>query len=56
VLGIILLYWEGGGTLYCSPLKHYSISLKVVGSMPNEVDGFNDLPNPSSRIMALGRL
>jgi hypothetical protein len=33
-------------------LRHYATSRKVAGLIPNEVDIFN-LPNPSSRIMAL---
>jgi hypothetical protein len=33
--------------------RHYVTSWKVAGSSPNEVDTFN-LPNPSSRTMALG--
>jgi hypothetical protein len=42
-----------GGTRYRSRLRHYATSRKVAGSIPNEVDFFN-LPNPSSRTMALG--
>jgi hypothetical protein len=34
-------------------LRHYAISRKVVGVGPDDVDFFN-LPNPSSRTMALG--
>jgi hypothetical protein len=34
-------------------LRHYATSWKVAGSSPDEVDLFN-LPNPSSRTMALG--
>jgi hypothetical protein len=34
-------------------LRHYATSRKVAGSNPYEVDFFN-LPNPSSRNMALG--
>jgi hypothetical protein len=34
---------------------HYATSRKVVGSIPDEVIGFFfNLPNPSSRTMALG--
>jgi hypothetical protein len=33
---------------------HYATSWKVMGSNPNEVIGFFDWPNPSSRTMALG--
>jgi hypothetical protein len=33
--------------------RHYATSGKVAGSSPDEVDFFN-LPNPSSRTMALG--
>jgi hypothetical protein len=35
-------------------LSHYARSRKVAGSIPDEVTGFFDLPNPSSRSMALG--
>jgi hypothetical protein len=34
-------------------LRHYATSLKVEGSIFDEVIGFFNLPNPSSRIMAL---
>jgi hypothetical protein len=34
-------------------LRHYATSQKVMGSSPDEV-GFFNLPNPSSRTMALG--
>jgi hypothetical protein len=34
-------------------ILHYATSRKVTGSSPDEVDFFN-LPNPSSRTMALG--
>jgi hypothetical protein len=43
------------GTRYRSGLRHYATSWKVAGSSPDEVD-FLNLPNPSSRTMALGRL
>jgi hypothetical protein len=35
-------------------LRHYATSRKVAGSSPDEVIGFFNCPNPSSRIMALG--
>jgi hypothetical protein len=35
-------------------LRHYSTSWKITGSIPDEVIGFFNLPNPSSRTMALG--
>jgi hypothetical protein len=41
------------GTLWRSCLRHYARSRKVAGSSLDEVDFFN-LPNTSSRIMALG--
>jgi hypothetical protein len=34
-------------------MSHYATSRKVAGSNPDEVDFFN-LPNPSSRTVALG--
>jgi hypothetical protein len=33
---------------------HYATSQKVAGSIPGEVTGFFNLPNPSGRTMALG--
>jgi hypothetical protein len=41
------------GTRQRSWLRHYATSLKITISSPDEVDIFN-LPNPSSRTMALG--
>jgi hypothetical protein len=35
-------------------LRYYATSRKVVGSIPDEVTGFFNLPNPSSHPMALG--
>jgi hypothetical protein len=35
-------------------LRHYATSRKVAGSIPDEVIGFFNLPNLSSRTMALG--
>jgi hypothetical protein len=35
-------------------LKHYVTSRKVAGSIPNEVIGFLNWLNPSSRTIALG--
>jgi hypothetical protein len=37
-----------------SCLRHYATSRKVAGSIPDEVLGFFNWPNPSSRITALG--
>jgi hypothetical protein len=34
--------------------RHYTTSRKVAGSIPDEVIGFFNWPNPSSRTMALG--
>jgi hypothetical protein len=39
--------------IWCSWLRHYATSWKVTGSIP-DVIGFFNLPNPSSRNMALG--
>jgi hypothetical protein len=33
-------------------LRHYATSWKVAGSIPDEVSGFFNWPNPSSRILA----
>jgi hypothetical protein len=35
-------------------LRHYATSQKVAGSIPNEVIGFFNCPNPSSCTMTLG--
>jgi hypothetical protein len=35
-------------------LRHYATSWKVVGSIPGEVIGFFNWPNPSSCIKGLG--
>jgi hypothetical protein len=35
-------------------LRHYATSRKVTGTIPDEVIGFFNLPNPSSRTMTLG--
>jgi hypothetical protein len=35
-------------------VRHYATSRKVAGSIPDEVIGFFNRPNPSSRTMALG--
>jgi hypothetical protein len=35
-------------------MRHYATNRKVEGSIPNEVTGFLNLPNPSSSCMALG--
>jgi hypothetical protein len=35
-------------------MRHYATSLKVAGSIPDEVIGFFNKPNPSSRTMVLG--
>jgi hypothetical protein len=43
-----------GGTRWRSWLRHYATNRKVVGSIPDDVIGFFNLSNPSSRTMALG--
>jgi hypothetical protein len=43
-----------GSTRWRSWLRHYATSRKVVGSIPDEVTGFFNWSNPSSRTMALG--
>jgi hypothetical protein len=50
VLSELVLKLGARGSLV---LRHYATSRKVAGSLPDEVDIIN-LPNPSSRIMALG--
>jgi hypothetical protein len=42
----------GGG--FNSWLRHYATSRKVAATIPDEVIGFFNWPNPSSRTMALG--
>jgi hypothetical protein len=44
----LIIYWQR------SWLRHYATSRKLAGSIPDEVIGFFNWPNPSSRIMALG--
>jgi hypothetical protein len=43
-----------GGTRQRSWLRHYATSRNVAGSIPDEVIGFFNWPNPSSRTMVLG--
>jgi hypothetical protein len=45
---------RGGGTRGRSWLRHYATSRKVTGSSPDEIIGFFNWPNPSSRTMVLG--
>jgi hypothetical protein len=42
------------GMRYRGWLRHYATSRKVAGSIPHEVTGCFNWPNPSSRTMALG--
>jgi hypothetical protein len=42
------------GTRQRNWLRHYATSQKVAASIPDEVIGFFNCPNPSSRTMALG--
>jgi hypothetical protein len=39
---------------YPAGRRHYATSREVAGSIPDEVTGFFNWPNPSSRTMALG--
>jgi hypothetical protein len=41
------------GTLYRRWSRHYATSRKVASSIPDEIIGFLNLPNLSSRTMAL---
>jgi hypothetical protein len=41
------------GTRLRSWLRYYATSRKVAGSIPNDVTGFFNWPNPSIRTMAL---
>jgi hypothetical protein len=41
------------GMRYCSSLRHYATNRQVEGSIP-DVIGFFNVPNPSSRVTALG--
>jgi hypothetical protein len=43
-----------GGTRYRSWFRHYATTRKFAVSIPDEVIGFFNLPNSSSRTMALG--
>jgi hypothetical protein len=43
-----------GRVLERSWLRHYATNRKAAGSIPDEVIGFFNWPNPSSRTMAMG--
>jgi hypothetical protein len=45
-----------GSERWSSWFRHYAISRNVACSIPNEVTGFFNWPNPSSCIMALGSI
>jgi hypothetical protein len=49
-----ILHQGWKGTRYRSWLRHYATNRKVVGSIPDEVIGFFNWPNPSSSTMTLG--
>jgi hypothetical protein len=49
-----ILICNNRGTRWDSWLRHYATSRKVEGLIPDEITGFFNLPNPSSRTMALG--
>jgi hypothetical protein len=51
---IINLPIINGGMQLHSSLRHYATSRKVAGLIPDDVIGFFNWPNPSSRTMALG--
>jgi hypothetical protein len=51
ILTSVTFEWGMG---YRSWLRHYATSRKVAGSIPEEVIGFFNWPNPSSRTMTLG--
>jgi hypothetical protein len=38
----------------CNWLRHYATSRKITGSIAGEITGFFNLPDPSSRTVALG--
>jgi hypothetical protein len=43
-----------GGEIVSLTLRHYDTSRKVAGSIPDEIIGIFNWPNPSSRIRVLG--
>jgi hypothetical protein len=49
-----LIFARSMGTRSRSWFRHYATSRKVAGSIPDEVIGFFNWPNPSNRTMALG--
>jgi hypothetical protein len=53
-LSVSSSYGVRRGTRYRSWLRHYATSRKVAGSIPDELTGFFNCPNPSIRTMALG--
>jgi hypothetical protein len=52
VLCKIYAYMRGHAAV--SQLRHYATSRMVVGSIPDDVIAFFNLPNPSSHTVALG--
>jgi hypothetical protein len=42
------------GTRHGSWFRHYATTRKIEGSIPDDVIGFFNLPNPSSRTTILG--
>jgi hypothetical protein len=53
ILWLVSVHDALGGTRWRNWLRHYATSCKVAGSNPDEVVGFFNWPNPSSRTMAL---
>jgi hypothetical protein len=49
-----VLYKKNTGTRWRSWLRHYATNRKVAGSIPDEVTGFFNWPNPSTCAVALG--
>jgi hypothetical protein len=45
---------DWGHAVVCSWLSFYAISWKVMGSIPDDITGFFNWPNPYSRTMTLG--
>jgi hypothetical protein len=52
--GIAVSIIQCGGMPWCSWLRHYNTSQKVVGLIPDGVIRISHLLNPSSRTLALG--
>jgi hypothetical protein len=54
IYGLYILSWHDTHVMYCSLFRHYASSRNVGGLILDEVTGFFNFPNPSSRTVTLG--